>query len=232
MRVLPENDPRPPRPHPAAVPWAASFLAAALLAGCASTASDDPDSRYYQIPAGTQVIVRQAIDIAAGSAHATLQRGQRIAPEALRRYEPFCEIEVNDVRDAAQQVRPGRFAVTRIVRQQQQHGALAVPTRLAAREGIAGLGTLAGFDIGIGVGVGSGGRFGFGIGVGTAIGERDGDLVLNAVHFRLQSGEQPNVRELRCSAGWAPSGDAVYPTLAEMRGALGTLIELAIPPSP
>ena len=89
-----------------------------LLAGCTTVSVTDVSSSYYRLPASTTVIVRQSIAIPSGTAHVTLQDGQIVAIDRLRRYEPFCELEVNDVLDCEQQVRPGRFAATRIIRQQ------------------------------------------------------------------------------------------------------------------
>lgn len=198
----------------------------ALLGACASPPIKDPASRYFDPPSGSQVVVRQPIDIAAGYAHAVIQDGKSVTPSALRRYEPFCEIEVNDVLQRDQQVGPGDFAITRVIRQQQQVG--LVPTnRYAGRDEPL---RLAG--VGFGIGVGSGGGFGWSLGIGIPIGANDresGPLVFNLVSMRLHSAAQPNVRELRCSGGWASISEVVYPTLAEMNKALGALAEIRLP---
>jgi hypothetical protein len=180
--------------------------ASSLLVACTSIDVTDPTSRYYEIPVASIVVVEDAIPIPPDSAHVVLQDGKIVAPQKLRRYEPFCEIEVNDVLEAEQHVRPGRFAVTRVVRQQQL-GAGHQPVLLA---GI----TLAGSG-----GLRMDGALRTGI---------DDPFALNAVHLRLTSSEQPNVRELRCAAGWAFLSSAVYPTLAEMRGALGSFVRIEI----
>lgn len=197
----------------------------ALLGGCASQQTKDPTSRYYDPPDGSRVVVLQAIDIAAGSAHAILQGGRSLAPNELRRYEPYCEIEVNDVLERTQQVRPGEFAITRVIRQQQQVGMLPANRYAAAPQPVQVAG------VGVGVGIGTGGRFGWNLGIGFPIGSRDGDdgpLAFKLVVMRLQSAAQPNVRELRCSGGWASAPDTVYPTLAEMHSALGGLAEIRL----
>jgi hypothetical protein len=202
---------------------------AALLGACASQQTKDPGSRYFDPPDGSRVVVRQPIEIAPGFAHAVIQGGRSLAPSALRRYEPYCELEVNDVLDRAQQVRPGDFAITRVVRQQQQVGMLPANRYSASPDQAQAL-LLAG--VGVGIGVGTGGRFGWNLGIGFPIGSRDGDdgpLAFKLVTMRLQSAAQPNVRELRCSGGWASAPDTVYPTLAEMNGALGELAEIRLP---
>jgi hypothetical protein len=185
---------------------AVAVAAISLLIGCASVDVTDPSSRYYEIPAGSTVVVQQAIAIPPDSAHVILQGAKVVAPEALRRYDPFCEIEVNDVFDTGQLVRPGRFSVTRVVRQQEL-GAVNPPVLVA----------------------GSTWASGNGIGTGALmLSSLDAPFALNAVHLRLKSSEQPNVRELRCAAGWAIMPSAVYLTLAEMRSTLGALVSIEI----
>lgn len=189
----------------------AAIAANALLAGCAIHDPKDPASRYYDIPETVVVVIAEKITIPPGTAHAKLQDGQAIAHDRLRRYEPFCEIEVNDVVDTVQSIRTGRFAVSRVQRQ-QQWGTLAPPVLLAAN-------SLDGTAM-------AGGRIGIGIG---SLDDGGAPLVLYTVHLRLKSDEQPNVRELRCAAGWGLLPGAAYPTLAEMRLALGPLIRIEIP---
>ena len=137
----------------------------------------------------------------------TLQDGQVVAIDRLRRYEPFCELEVNDVLDSEQQVRPGRFAATQIIRQQEL-GAKHPPALLAASTVTASESDTANAT--------------------WTLASWDNPLRLNQVHFQLQSGAQPNVRELRCAGGWAFTSNVAYPTLAEMNRALGALVSIEI----
>lgn len=219
--------PSEPRPRAAVQPSFRPFreppiktlrlgAAAALLpVGCAIHDFGDPASRYYAFPAGTTIVVERPIPIPAGSAHAKLQGGQAVAHAALHRYDPYCELEVDDVRETEQTVRPGRFAVTRIERR-QEIGSTGAPLHLAA-------GPSAGARI----------DAGHGFGVGARIGQHDnaggGAFALFGVHFRLRSDAQPNVRELRCNAGWALMPHAVYPTLGEMQRTLGPLLRIETP---
>jgi hypothetical protein len=187
------------------------FLAVAatscLLTGCAPVSVSDLASTYYQLPANTTVIVRQTITIPPGTAHVTLQDGRIVAIDHLRRYEPFCEFEVNDVLESEQQVRPGRFAAARIIRQQLL-GAKRQPVLLAAN-------TMTGSANDSGIGT-------------VLLAGLNDPLILNEVSLRLQSAEQPNVRELRCAGGWAFPSSVAYPTLAEMDRVLGKLISIEI----
>lgn len=204
-------------------PALSALAASVLLAACASTQVADPTSRYYAIPPASTVLVQERIRIPPASAHAILQGGKLVAQADMRRYEPFCEIEVNDPLEQEQMILPGRFTISSITRQ-QEIGANPPPVLLAGT-------TLAGLGIGIGLG-GSSGRFGWGLGTGFQMGqssENGGSFALNVVHLRLKSAEQPAVRTLRCTGGWADLPNAVYPTLAEMRQSLGRLIALEIP---
>ncbi|MCC7309640.1 MAG: hypothetical protein IT510_00125 [Sulfuritalea sp.] len=178
-----------------------------LLAGCTPIGVTDVSSSHYRLPAGTTVVVRQSITIPPGTAHVTLQDGQVVAIDRLRRYEPFCELEVNDVLDSEQQVRPGRFAATQIIRQQEL-GAKHPPALLAASTVTASESDTANAT--------------------WTLASWDNPLRLNQVHFQLQSGAQPNVRELRCAGGWAFTSNIAYPTLAEMNRALGALVSIEI----
>lgn len=181
--------------------------AVSLLAGCAPIVVTDVSSPYYRLPTTTTIVVRQTIAIPPGTAHVTLQDGRIVTIDNLRRYEPFCEFEVNDVLETEQPVRPGRFAAARIIRQQLM-GASGQPMLLAAntiaenanRSGVAPL----------------------------LVAVLDDPLRLNEVQFRLQSADQMNVRELRCNGGWAFISNVAFPRLAEMNRALGALLNIEI----
>ncbi len=178
-----------------------------LLAGCAPIGVTEVSSSHYRLPAGTTVVVRQTIAIPPGTAHVTLQDGQVVTIDRLRRYEPFCELEVDDVLESEQQVRQGRFAATQIIRQQEL-GAKRSPTLLAASTVTASESDTANAT--------------------WTLASWDNPLRLNQVHLRLQSAAQPQVRELRCAGGWAFTSTVAYPTLAEMNRALGALIGIEI----
>lgn len=187
-----------------------------LLGGCTMPPVSDPASRYYDIPTGSSLQVRQDIEIPLGWARAHLQGGRVVAMAALRRYEPYCEIEVNDVSATPRQVvRAGAFTITRVWRE-QEIGAVASDVKLAAAA--------------VGLDFGGAARFDFGVGTRLSAAERDGGslLVLNVVRLSLNSPDQLQVRELRCTSGWADRMLALYPTVAEMRGALGELASIEI----
>ena len=194
--------------NPMNLQFFAAVTASSILAGCAPINVIDVSSSYYRLPAGTTVIVRQTITIPPETAHVTLQDGQAVGIDRLRRYEPFCELEVNDVLESEQQVRPGRFVVPQIIRWQKLYGTARPPVLLAAN-------TVTAMESDASSAV-------------MLLAERNESFWLNEVRLRLQSAAQPNVRELRCAGGWAFISAVAYPTLAEMNRALGALISIEI----
>lgn len=193
---------------------------ALLTAACTIPPVSDPASPYYDIPTGSNVNVRQDIEIPLGWARAHLQGGRVVAMAALRRYEPYCEIEVNDVSATPRQfVRAGSFTIVRVWREQEL-GAAESGIKLAASAS----------ESTFGFGHASATRFDFSRGIQLGESGRDGGslLVLNVVRLILNSPEQLQVRELRCTSGWADQALALYPTVAEMRGALGDLAKIEI----
>jgi len=115
--------------HPVNLRFLAALASGSFFAGCAPINVTDVSFSYFHLPTSTMVDVRQPITIPKETAHVTLQDGQVVAIDRLRRYEPFCELEVNDVLESEQQVRPGRFAATRII-PRQELGAQPQPVRL------------------------------------------------------------------------------------------------------
>ena len=193
--------------HPVNLRFLAALASGSFFAGCAPINVTDVSFSYFHLPTSTMVDVRQPITIPKETAHVTLQDGQVVAIDRLRRYEPFCELEVNDVLESEQQVRPGRFAATRII-PRQELGAQPQPVRLTAN-------TVTANEINA-------------ASAPWILAALDDALRLNQVHFRLQSAVQPNVRELRCAGGWAFTSNVAYPTLAEMNRALGALVSIEI----
>lgn len=180
--------------------------AGGLLAGCAPIGVVDVSSFHYRLPASTTVVVRQTITIPPGTAHVTLQDGRIITLDQLRRYEPFCEIEVDDVLESEQQVRPGRFSAVRIIRQQligKYQPALLAANMATEAESAAGTRAM-------------------------LLAALDDTFRLNEVRLQLHSPEQMNVRELRCAGGWAFTSNVAFPTLAEMNRALGAFVSIEI----
>lgn len=192
---------------------ALAVVLAAGLAGCWMPRVSDPASPYYELPAGSTLTLRHDVEIPLGRARTVLQGGRPAAAAELKRYDAYCELEVDEVSERQPQtVRADVFTITD-VRRQQDFGAAERAVRLAALGG------------GVELGIGSG-RFGFGLQFGGSDHQGGSQLVLNVLHLRLKSATQPQVRELRCSTGWADPASARYPSLLEMRAALGDLASI------
>lgn len=89
---------------------------ASLLAGCAGLQSSDPASPYYAFSSGWAVQVNRALTVPAGAATVRLQGGHIVARNSVHEEAPFCVVELETVRDEAQVLQPGRFAVSRVTR--------------------------------------------------------------------------------------------------------------------
>lgn len=212
-------NPRPVfKPVPRGLVFGFAALLAAGLAGCSMPKVTDPASPYYDLPTGSTLTLRRDIEIPLGYARAVLQGGQAGPAASLRRYEGFCELEVDAVSERSPQtVRADLFTITRVWRQQDL-GAAERTVRLAA------LG--AGANLAGGIGLGLGVRFGGDLQFGGLDNDGGGQLVLNVLHLRLHSAAQPQVRELRCTSGWSDHSAARYPSLVDLRGTLGELASI------
>lgn len=189
-----------------------ALLLAVSPAACQTIPVTDPASRYYTPPPGTEVVVEVPITIPAGSAHVLLQDGVPVGVnDRLQRYDVACKLEVDEVRATPQTVAPDRFLVTRTIRRQELVSRPS-PVQLA----------------GVGFGM-SLGRGPFRTGFGWPFGFDDDRLAFNTVTFVLKSPRQPNVRELACTAGWAFASRVEFPTLDEMRAALGRQVTIHLP---
>jgi len=84
-------------------------IGAALLAfigsGCAMPNPDQGD-------AGIGVVVTAQIEIPAGRAHASFQRGRLV--RGTSQLDPYCELETRDVAEVPQRLESGEFRVGRI----------------------------------------------------------------------------------------------------------------------
>lgn len=180
------------------------LFAVAVLSGCGLAPVTDPTSRLFDPPRGSRLVLNQELAIPAGTARVFLQDGRPVALAALRRYYPFCELEVRDVRESGvQTVRPDTFTVTHV----ERHLELG---KRDTRVLLAGVG------------------WGVGIRVGGMDKDSGSGLAMSQIRMRLHSERQPQVRRLDCTAGWADLQRTEYPTLAEMRGALGPIATLEI----
>lgn len=131
------------------------------------------------------------------------QHGARIAAGDLDKWVTWCELYVFDSMQGAgyrTAIEAGDFSLSRVrIRYHSSEGPLYFPT------------------------------IGFSFGLGR---DRDDagppDYYLYSVIMRLASPDQPDVKSLTCRRKWAVRGNH-FPTLADMRRALGDAITLAAP---
>jgi hypothetical protein len=74
----------------------------------------DDDSFAYEIPPGSTVVLRQALDVPAGKAAAYLQNGRQIGKYEGDRYLPACRFRITGGKNKPRVIEPDTFRVTRV----------------------------------------------------------------------------------------------------------------------
>lgn len=88
----------------------------ALLAACVPLGSGDTASPHYAYSTGWTVRLERPLTIPGGAATVRLQYGRIVPRNGVQEHDPFCVVELETVREAAQTLQPGRFAVWRVTR--------------------------------------------------------------------------------------------------------------------
>lgn len=111
----------------------------------------------------------------------------------INEFKPFCQLEVNRLREEPQTVQPDSFTITHVGGKTETVVALT-PTLVASLDN-----NVAWLD------------------------RNDGGplRVTQILYFRLHSNRQPDVRELGCGGAFDSPGNAAAPTLQEIAAALG-----------
>lgn len=181
------------------------LLLAALLAGCQSLTGgrDDPGSRYYVVPQGTQVTLTRALTFAPGQLSLYVQNGRvHDGVGGVAHYEPFCKFELARQSDTHRSVGPATMTVTGTVeRREDVPFAEAAPRRYAQL----GIGPFAqGFD-------------------------SPGSPILSyVVRMDLDSAEEPEVFRLTCARWFYPEMEYLV-TVNQIRRTLAPLFTLRLP---
>ncbi len=131
------------------------------------------------------------------------QNGMRIDKREVDKWTTWCELYVFDSTRGANYrtaLEPGEFSISRVqIRYHSADGPLYFPT------------------------------LGFSFGLGHDSDDfRPPDFYLYTVTLRLASPEQPDLRSLTCQRKWGARGNH-FPTLTEMRRALGDTATLSAP---
>lgn len=82
----------------------------ALLAGCQTTGSTNPDSIWYELPAGSKLVLNQDLHIPAGQAHVMLQNGTPAS--AAGELDVACRFEVENL--GPRTIHPDTFLITSV----------------------------------------------------------------------------------------------------------------------
>ena len=173
-----------------------------LLNACQTTRYEgNEDSPYYQIPAGSRLILRQDVEIPPHRAGVYLQGGQIKPLSQVNQYYPHCKFEVLKISDIPQTVHTDRFTIEKVVQE--------ITDTVDA-----GLVRLAGISLGMGIHVH--GDRGDGANIQTF-----------ATRLKLRSEKQPEVFRLSCGQSAYPY-EGQHVSIKEIRRVLGDVFTLEI----
>lgn len=86
-----------------------------VSAGCSQLPARQPDSVFYNIPAGSVLQLNQDVEILPNQVSLFVQHGQRMAEILLDRYQPYCKFEIYTRSDKPRVIRADRFVIERVV---------------------------------------------------------------------------------------------------------------------
>jgi len=91
-----------------------------LLAGCQATGGTSAGAASGVPLANSRLVLNQALEIPAGTAHTTLQGGRVVDGRQYNRYHTYCSIEVRRVSEQPQPISPDDFLIRRAYQETQQ----------------------------------------------------------------------------------------------------------------
>ena len=91
------------------------LFAAALLAGCQTTSSTNPDSIWYELPKGSKLVLNQELEIPAGQAHTIVQNAK--AGTSAFMLDVMCRFEVEQL--GPRTIHPDTFLITEVAQGRQ-----------------------------------------------------------------------------------------------------------------
>lgn len=187
-------------------------ILAALLAACQPAyikGMPNESSPYFQIPTGTQFVLRREITVPAHTDRLYFQDGTIHAWYRVNKYDAYCVLQVDATGSTPRPIEPDKFTVTKVsighFFQLVQAPARAVRTGFTADGGAARLIDEPRSDSG------------------------DTYEVFGSV-MQLRSARQPRVRRLTC-ADWGLEQRATYISVSKMRRALGAYFRIDVGPS-
>lgn len=168
-------------------------------------------SSYFNIPAGSQIELKQPLTIAPNRARVYLQYGKVVSEREKDRYQPHCWFLSWKVLETPQPINVGTFTVLRsqkdeeIVRKDSN-------IKLASNSP----------RVGVGVGVTVGGSM-------DPLGGSAPLAVVYTTQIHIHSDRQPDIRMLECSH-WDDPSSGEHLTVEQMQNALGDIATIIIKP--
>ena len=164
------------------------------LSACQSGLQVSTGGGHFEDLSVTSFVLHRDVRISPRQAHVVFQGSAREAGRG--EYAPHCELEVRQVREEAQTVRAGSFAITGI------RGVTHYVKRPDRRVQLA---AADGFHL---------------------VSDDSGEWIMLAYHFSLHSDEQPDVMRLICGGAYNFPFYARYPDREEIELALGDTASL------
>jgi len=196
---------RPRIVYPTFIKGLALVAGLGLLTACSAALVTDPRARFYVPSPGSQVTVKQRLQIAGGQTRVFLQDGKLI-PKASRvdEYMINCSFELNTLADTPRYIEAGVYTVSRSWREEKeivQHKPATL--HLAAAQAV---------------------------NLRLSEGTDDGPtMTFEEIRMRLQSEQPSDIRELACRGILNDPSLIEPPTLAEIRQALGDYASIKVP---
>ncbi|MDH3514774.1 MAG: hypothetical protein OEM83_07900 [Gammaproteobacteria bacterium] len=101
-----------------------------LFSSCHGRDESDENSPFFVIPAGSRLVLHQAVTVPAFSAGAYLQGGSWIPWNQISRYHPYCKLELQQPMDSVQTVEPDEFVITRAREELETQEGLEIRARV------------------------------------------------------------------------------------------------------
>ena len=178
------------------------LLTVSVLSACAIDVKDRGKSWYYP-GLGASVVLHEPVTFEPGTASVFFQHGESLGNNH-NYFEPYCRLVIRDISDAPYQVAPDTFRITRSNHYMDMF--TSIPVRLAAaRVAPEGLAVSDARPL-------------------LVAGSDAPSDVTETIQMALSSPRQPNVIRLECGGARDHPADAVAPTLAEMKEALGDIM--------
>jgi len=171
-----------------------------FLAACQTQFAGNEDSPYYLPPAGSHVVLNQAVTVPPNEVGVFIQGGKVVARGQVRYSEPHCKLELRRLATAARTIAPDDVLVTRVSRE-LGHSVDTATVQLA--------------DAARALGVSS---------------DRDDmpSIRAFATYLYLGSDRQPEVYRLGCGV-WDIPNEGRHLSINEMRRTLGDIASLRLP---